>query len=63
MHLIVRDDGIGFDVAETKKRIQGDRLGLFGMRERAAAVGGKFECKSVPRKGTEVHAFLPFRAV
>jgi PAS domain S-box-containing protein len=60
LHLIVRDDGIGFDVADAEKRIERDRLGLVGMRERTTVVGGKFECKSVAGQGTEVHAFFPF---
>jgi PAS domain S-box-containing protein len=60
LHLIVRDDGVGFDAADAEKRVERDRLGLVGMRERAIAVGGGFECKSRPGRGTEVHALLPY---
>lgn len=60
LRLIVRDDGAGFDLADAEKRIEQDRLGLIGMRERATAVGGNFECKSVPGQGTELHAVFPF---
>ncbi len=63
LHLIVRDDGVGFDLADAEKRVERDRLGLVGMRERATGVGGAFECRSVIGKGTEVHAFLPFHPV
>jgi PAS domain S-box-containing protein len=59
LHMCIRDDGIGFDVADTEKRVERDRLGLIGMRERASEVGGTFECKSVPGQGAEVDAVLP----
>lgn len=63
LHLIVRDDGVGFDLVEAEKRVERDRLGLVGMRERATGVGGAFECTSVIGQGTEVHAFLPLHPV
>ena len=59
LQLLVRDDGIGFDVAAAEKRVRRDRLGLVGMHDRATAVGGQFECKSTPGHGTEVRAFFP----
>jgi PAS domain S-box-containing protein len=59
LELVVRDDGIGFDVAAAEKRASRDRLGLVGMRERATALGGRFECKSTPGHGTEVRALFP----
>jgi PAS domain S-box-containing protein len=60
LHLIVRDDGIGFDVAVALDRAQrGASLGLVGMRERVSLVGGELEWRSTPRRGTEVHAFFP----
>jgi signal transduction histidine kinase len=59
LELVVRDDGIGFDVAAAEKRAGRDRLGLVGMHERATALGGRFECKSTPGHGTEVHALFP----
>jgi signal transduction histidine kinase len=57
LHLLVRDDGIGFNAAAAEKGAA--RLGLAGMYERAFVVGGKFECKSTPREGTEVRASFP----
>jgi len=59
LHLVVRDDGIGFDVATAQ---QGASLGLLGMRERVALVGGELDCKSAPGRGTEVHAFFPVQS-
>src|ERR1700736_1416349 len=58
LHLVVRDDGIGFDVGTAQ---QGASLGLLGMSERVALVGGELDCKSAPGLGTEVHAFFPVR--
>jgi two-component system sensor histidine kinase UhpB len=60
LHLVVRDDGIGFDVVKAQQGAQqGASLGLLGMRERVALVGGELDYKSVPGRGTEVHAFFP----
>ena len=59
LHLVVRDDGIGFDVVTAQ---QSARLGTLGMRERVALVGGELDCKSAPGRGTEVHAFFPVRS-
>jgi signal transduction histidine kinase len=59
LHLVVRDDGIGFDVMTAE---QGASLGLLGMRERVALVGGELDCKSAPGRGTEVHAFFPVQS-
>jgi PAS domain S-box-containing protein len=56
LHLVVQDNGIGFDVATA---LQGPSLGLLGMRERVALLGGELDCKSAPGRGTEVHAFFP----
>jgi two-component system, NarL family, sensor histidine kinase UhpB len=52
--LTVRDDGNGFD---TIKRPPG--LGIFGMNERAAQVGGTVHIQSQPGQGTTVRARLP----
>jgi two-component sensor histidine kinase len=46
----IRDDGIGFDPA---RRTQA-RLGLLGMRERAAAIDGQLDVESAPDNGTSV---------
>lgn len=60
LQLIVRDDGIGFDIADAAKRARRDRLGVLGMGERAKVLGGRFKCISAPGRGTEVHASFPF---
>jgi signal transduction histidine kinase len=58
--LIVEDDGRGFDATEVAARAQTERrLGLGGMRERAALVGGSLQIESTPGGGTTVFARLP----
>ncbi|OUL25211.1 hypothetical protein BV378_16765 [Nostoc sp. RF31YmG] len=60
LHLIIRDDGIGFDVyAAREKATKGGSLGLLGMEERVLLIGGQIEMKSVHQHGTEIHAILP----
>jgi signal transduction histidine kinase len=62
LHLRVRDDGIGFEVAATReKAVRGASLGLLSMEERAALAGGGLEFKSTPGQGTEVHAWFPLK--
>jgi PAS domain S-box-containing protein len=57
LHLMIRDDGIGFDPRTLDGRSVADvTLGLQGMRERALLVGGGIEIKSSPGRGTEVKA-------
>ena len=59
LHLTVRDDGIGFKTDALEAAAVGARLGLLGMRERVTLVGGRFECRSEPGQGTEIHAWFP----
>jgi signal transduction histidine kinase len=62
LHLRVRDDGIGFDVAAIReKAVRGASLGLLSMEERAVMTGGGLEFISVARQGTEVHAWFPLK--
>ena len=58
--LIVRDDGDGFD----EERYEGSDgvglgLGLFGMQERAALIGGTLQIRSQLTSGTEITAVVP----
>jgi PAS domain S-box-containing protein len=62
VHLFVRDDGVGFDVAALREQaVLGASLGLLSMEERATLADGGLECKSVPGQGTEIHAWFPFK--
>jgi signal transduction histidine kinase len=52
---VVEDDGVGFDPARTRD----DGLGLIGMRERVALVGGRLTIESRPGAGTTFVAEVP----
>jgi PAS domain S-box-containing protein len=56
--LIIEDDGVGFD-GENASGAGGKGLGLVGMRERAALVGGTAEVESHPEEGTRVIVRVP----
>ncbi len=51
--LIIEDDGVGFDLQQPFGT-DDTGLGLIGMRERAALVGGTVELESQPGEGTTV---------
>ena len=54
----IEDDGTGFDVEEMmRSRERG--LGLFGMQERLALVGGQLVIDSAPGRGTRINARVP----
>jgi len=62
LHLFVRDDGAGFDVAAHREQaVLGASLGLLSMEERATLADGGLECKSAPGQGTEIHAWFPLQ--
>lgn len=53
----VQDDGRGFDPVERER--SGGGLGLLGMTERAALVGGRVAVDSEPGRGTVVEVEIP----
>jgi PAS domain S-box-containing protein len=62
LHLSVRDDGVGFDVAGLREQaVHGASLGLLSMEERATLAGGGLQYNSTPGQGTEVHAWFPLK--
>ena len=58
--LVVEDDGLGFDPADTATVEKG--LGLIGMRERALLVGGTLDVESSPGGGATVYFRCPVAA-
>jgi signal transduction histidine kinase len=59
--LIVEDDGVGFD-PNKEASADGDKgMGLIGMRERAALVGGTLQIESKPKAGTTIFARVPIQ--
>lgn len=63
VYILVRDNGIGFDMDAVESRIGRVSLGLAGMAERAALLGGTVEVHSRPDYGTEVEAVIPYGTV
>jgi signal transduction histidine kinase len=59
--LEVQDSGRGFDPAAQQGAGPGERIGLSGMRERVALLGGQCEVRSRPGAGTRVVAVVPLR--
>jgi signal transduction histidine kinase len=60
LELVVRDDGIGFDLNVAQERMaRGLSFGLLSMQERVQLVGGRIEIKSKPNKGTIIRAYFP----
>lgn len=65
IHLIisVRDDGCGFEPESLFSKHGNHPLGLLGMRERAAMLGGELRVHSTPGQGTEIQAVFPLENV
>jgi len=58
--LVVEDDGKGFDVEQVRRSgTPAQKLGLLGMEERAALVGGVLTIESRPGRGTAVFVEVP----
>ncbi|MBI2852490.1 MAG: sensor histidine kinase [Chloroflexi bacterium] len=56
----VTDDGQGFNVEDVlKPHLSGRGVGLMGMQERARLLGGRFNIRSEPGKGTHVTVEVP----
>ncbi len=62
LDLSVRDDGNGFDVAQTLARaVGGQHLGLLGIRERVESLDGSLEIISSPNQSTSLSVSIPWR--
>jgi len=61
VRISIWDNGIGFSVDQVQQRhINRPSLGLAGMEERAALLGGVVSIQSRPGYGTEVEALIPY---
>ena len=56
LRLAVEDNGVGFDLQAVR---DGPRLGLVGIRERAALAGGSVEIETAPNAGTTLYVQIP----
>jgi signal transduction histidine kinase len=60
LQLSIKDDGVGFDAAETANYCPlGQGLGLLSMKERAKLSGGNFELVSAVGQGTRISVLWP----
>jgi PAS domain S-box-containing protein len=59
--LIIEDDGIGFNLENEKTRSKG--LGLLGIQERVALLGGTIEIESAPEQGTTIYVRVPIAGI
>ena len=55
IRVVVEDDGRGFEAEDVRH----DALGVVGMRERVALVGGTLDVESEPGAGTTLAAYVP----
>jgi signal transduction histidine kinase len=55
----VHDEGRGFDPKAVINGSDGSHIGLEGMRERVAVLGGQFAISSTPGHGTHVRVIVP----
>jgi signal transduction histidine kinase/ligand-binding sensor domain-containing protein len=59
--LVVTDNGCGFDPVAQEDSPRTGHWGLPGMKERAEAIGARFECQSAEHKGTRIIVTVPAR--
>lgn len=57
MHLLIQDDGIGFDIQAVRTISTG--FGLKTIRERAGLLGGMCTIISLPQHGTTIRVWIP----
>jgi PAS domain S-box-containing protein len=55
-HLEIRDDGVGFSIADIPRLTREGHFGLAGMRQRVEMAGGEWEVTSAPGEGVTVIA-------
>lgn len=57
--IVIKDNGVGFEVDKLKTNSYENGFGLIGMKERAELLNGKLDIISAPRKGTKVILYIP----
>ncbi len=57
--LIVRDNGVGFDIPAVQIEKSGASFGLIGMQQRAEQIKGKISIESAETQGTTVRLSIP----
>ena len=59
VHMAIKDNGKSFSVKHVMDSGKVRHLGLLGMKERVEMLGGTFEIRSAPGKGTDVRVVIP----
>jgi signal transduction histidine kinase len=59
--LAIQDDGRGFDLASERSAHEAGHLGLYGIRERVALMGGQTIIASTPGQGTTLTVEIPLQ--
>ena len=57
LHLVITDDGVGFDQSKIDT---GKSFGILGMKERVSSMGGTLNLETHPGKGTTIDVEIPF---
>ena len=60
LHLCVADEGVGFDQASSVTNPSSPMFGLFSIRERMDALGGRMLIDSSPGRGTRITLVVPY---
>lgn len=60
--VVIEDDGKGFDVNRVLNTRNGDRLGIYGMYERASLIRGNLIIESQPGAGTTIFLQIPLKS-
>ncbi|MBH5318844.1 HAMP domain-containing protein [Paenibacillus sp. GSMTC-2017] len=59
INLTIRDNGHGIQLHDFEKAREQNRIGIYGMRERAELLGGTFQLASTSVGGTELNVSIP----
>ncbi|WP_350344112.1 histidine kinase [Proteinivorax tanatarense] len=59
--LLIRDNGKGFCPENVLGDLKAEKFGLLGMKERVNLLGGEFEIKSSPGKGTSINVVIDIK--
>jgi two-component system CheB/CheR fusion protein len=58
VRMVIEDNGVGFELTE-REDARAKGIGIIGMRERAALIGGTLQIESQPGQGTSVYLEAP----
>jgi signal transduction histidine kinase len=59
--VMIKDDGRGFDLEEAQRSDRQTGWGLLGIQERTRLLGGQYEIRSKPGRGTSIRVTIPMK--